>query len=129
MSNFIIIQGTGGIGKSTLMKHLFINELEKKDLIPIFLELKDINDLDTDYKVEDIIFEKLDNLGCNLNKKYLEYALKSGCFLFLLDGYDEILTAKKDAFFKHLEDFCDKYSQNYYKIASLVGMQAISFLQ
>lgn len=31
ISKFILIQGTGGIGKSTLIKHLFINELEKKD--------------------------------------------------------------------------------------------------
>lgn len=36
ISNFVIIQGTGGIGKSTLLKHFFINELGKKDLIPIF---------------------------------------------------------------------------------------------
>lgn len=36
ISNFVIIQGIGGIGKSTLMKHLFINELERKDLIPVF---------------------------------------------------------------------------------------------
>lgn len=54
-SNFVIIQGTGGIGKSTLMKHLFINELEKKDLIPIFIELKDMNDFNAEYEVENII--------------------------------------------------------------------------
>lgn len=54
ISNFIIIQGTGGIGKSTLMKHLFINELEQKSLIPVFLELKDINDLEKNYEINDI---------------------------------------------------------------------------
>ena len=54
VTDFIIIQGTGGIGKSTLMKHLFINELEQKSLIPVFLELKDFNDLDKNYNINDI---------------------------------------------------------------------------
>lgn len=51
ISNFIIIQGTGGIGKSTLLKHLFINELENKDLIPVFIELKDISLIENDYTI------------------------------------------------------------------------------
>ena len=127
ISNFVIIQGTGGIGKSTLMKHLFINELEKKDLIPIFIELKDINDLEKGYDIYDIVFNKLDSLGGNVGKKYLEYALKSGCFLFLLDGYDEILTAQKDYFFKQLDVFCDKYPQNYYIISSRPYSEFIEF--
>ena len=33
ISHCLIVQGTGGIGKSTFMKHLFINELSKQDLI------------------------------------------------------------------------------------------------
>ena len=127
ISNFVIIQGTGGIGKSTLMKHLFISELENKDLIPIFIELKDINDLDNGYELQDIIFDKLDNLGGKLKKEYLEYALKSGCFLFLLDGYDEILTTKKDYFFKQIDTFCDRYSQNYYIISSRPCSEFIEF--
>ena len=127
ISNFVIIQGTGEIGKSTLMKHLFINELEKKDLIPIFIELKDINDLEKGYDIYDIVFNKLDSLGGNVGKKYLEYALKSGCFLFLLDGYDEILTAQKDYFFKQLDVFCDKYPQNYYIISSRPYSEFIEF--
>ena len=54
VTDFIIIQGTGGIGQSPLMKHLFINELEQKSLIPVFLELKDINDLEKNYEINDI---------------------------------------------------------------------------
>ena len=70
-SNFIIIQGQGGIGKSTLLKHLFINELSQKDLIPIFIELKDLNQLDTTYELSDLIFNKLCNLGTKFDKKYI----------------------------------------------------------
>lgn len=128
ISNFIIIQGTGGIGKSTLLKHLFINELEKKEFIPIFIELKDINDIGIDnYEISNIVFEKLNNLGSSLKIEYLEYALKSGCFLFLLDGYDEILTDKKDIFFKKLDAFCDRYASNRFIISSRPYSEFIEF--
>ena len=81
------------------MKHLFINELEKKDLIPIFVELKDINNIEKNYDIIDLVFGKLETLGSTIKKDYLEYALKSGCFLFLFDGYDEIISEKKNPFF------------------------------
>ena len=127
ISNFLIVQGTGGIGKSTFMKHLFINELNQKDLIPIFIELKDLNQINSDYNIQDFIFNKLYNLGSEINEKYLEYALRSGCFLFLLDGYDEILSDKKNIFFKKITDFCDLYSDNYYIISSRPYSEFIEF--
>lgn len=127
ISNFIIIQGTGGIGKSTLLKHLFINELENKDLIPVFIELKDINLIENDYTILDIIFDKLTNLGSSLKKEYIEYALNSGCFLFLLDGYDEIVSSKKDSFFRKLDEFCDKYTENYFIISSRPYSEFVEF--
>lgn len=100
-SHFVIIQGTGGIGKSTFLKHLFINEIDKEDLIPVFIELKDLNAINNDdYDISDFVFQRLYDLGSTLKKEYMEYALRSGCFLFLLDGYDEIFTDKKDVFFR-----------------------------
>ncbi len=127
ISKFIIIQGIGGIGKSTLLKHFFVNELEKKDLIPIFIELKDINAIDDDYTIEDLLFCKLSNLGSTLKKEYIEYSLNSGCYLFLLDGYDEILSNKKDAFFRKLDEFCDRYTDNYYIISSRPYSEFVEF--
>ena len=127
LSHFLIIKGDGGIGKSTLMKHLFINELEHKDLIPIFIELQDVNDVDEEYDIRDFIFSKLDNLGSTLKEDYLEYALGSGCFLFLFDGYDEISREKKNAFFKKLINFSDKYSENYFIVSSRPESEFIEF--
>ena len=118
ISNFLIVQGGGGIGKSTFMKHLFINELKKEDLIPIFIELKDINNLKEDYTISDLIFNRLYNFSDEFDKKYLDYALKSGCFLFLLDGYDEIVTEKQTVFFDKLTAYADKYSNNHFIISS-----------
>ena len=118
ISHFLIVQGSGGIGKSTFMKHLFINELQKKDLIPIFLELKDLNEINDDYNMADFVFSKLYSLSVGFDKGYLEYALRSGCFMFILDGYDEIISDKKEKFLRKITDFCDRYSENYYIISS-----------
>lgn len=118
ISNFVIIEGTGGIGKSTLLKHFFISAIENNDQIPIFLELKDINNHSEPYEISDYLYERLETLNCKLKREFFDYALESGCFVFLLDGYDEILTEKRNAFFSKLELFCDKYASNHYIIAS-----------
>ena len=127
ISNFIIIEGTGGIGKSMLMKHLFLSVLKKKKFIPIFFELKDLNILKNDYEMMDLILKKLDALGSSINKKCLDYALCSGSFIFLLDGYDEVLNSSKDSFLNKLELFCDKYSKNHYIISSRPYSEFIEF--
>ena len=117
-SHFIIIEGTGGIGKSTLMKHLFLDTLRRGELIPIFIELKDLNDIDEDYSISDFIFKKLTGLGSTIDKDCLDYALLGGCFVFFLDGYDEIMSDKRDIFYKKLSDLCDQYPENYYIVSS-----------
>ncbi|SCZ10817.1 NACHT domain-containing protein [Alkaliphilus peptidifermentans] len=116
ISKFIIIQGTGGIGKTTLMKHFFIDELKKDDLIPVFIELKDLNKKDRN--LYNCIYNSLCLLGFDLELEYLEYALKSGCFLILLDGYDEIDSNLNAVSLAEIRDFCDKYNENYYIISS-----------
>lgn len=128
LSHFLIVDGNGGIGKSTFMKHLFLSELEKNELIPILIELKDINSKqDNDFEIKEYIFEKLYNLNSSINEKCLEYALQSGCFLFLLDGYDEIITEKKGIFLKKITDFCDRYSENYFIISSRPYTEFLEF--
>lgn len=43
VAHFVILRGTAGIGKTTLLEHLFLDELSNNYLIPIYLQLKDIN--------------------------------------------------------------------------------------
>ena len=117
ISKFLIIEGSGGIGKSTLMKHLFLSELELKDYIPIFIELKDFNE-EEHLDLEKLLLKKLNQFHNTFQEEYLDYALQSGCFLFLLDGYDELYSENQKEFFKKLNDFCDKYPENHYILSS-----------
>lgn len=127
ISNFVIIQGTGGIGKSTFLKHLFMDEVLKQGWIPVFIELKDLNLINGEYEITDFIFQRLYDLGSTIKKEYMEYALQSGCFLFLLDGYDEIATDKKDIFFRKLDSFCDRFSDNHFIISSRPYSEFVEF--
>ena len=117
ISKFLIIEGSGGIGKSTLMKHLFLSELKLKDYIPIFIELKDFNE-EGHLDLEKLLIKKLNQFHNTFQEEYLDYALQSGCFLFLLDGYDELYSENQKEFFKKLNDFCDKYPENHYILSS-----------
>ena len=117
ISKFLIIEGSGGIGKSTLMKHLFLSELKLKDYIPIFTELKDFNE-EGHLDLEKLLLKKLNQFHNTFQEEYLDYALQSGCFLFLLDGYDELYSENQKEFFKKLNDFCDKYPENHYILSS-----------
>lgn len=117
ISKFLIIEGSGGIGKSTLMKHLFLSELKLEDYVPIFIELKDFNE-EGHLDLEELLLKKLNQFHNTFQEKYLDYALQSGCFLFLLDGYDELYSENQKEFFKKLNDFCDKYPENHYILSS-----------
>ena len=99
------------------MKHLFLSELELKDYIPIFIELKDFND-EEHLDLEKLLLKKLNQFHNTFQEEYLNYALQSGCFLFLLDGYDELYSDNQKEFFKKLNDFCDKYPENHYILSS-----------
>lgn len=124
---FLIIKGEGGMGKSTLLKHLFINTIKKTEQIPVFLELLYFNDATRSIDIFNLLNEKLSRLGCDLDKDLLEYALTSGCFVFFLDGYDELIPDRRDTFFNELDGFCDKYSKNYYVMTSRPYSDFIEF--
>ena len=50
VGNKIIVTGTGGVGKSILFKHLFLNTVAETEYIPVLIELRSFNI----YDVKDI---------------------------------------------------------------------------
>lgn len=127
-SRYNVILGTGGTGKSMMMRHFFLDSLFNEELVPIFVELRNIQ---TNQKLDEYIYEIVHGLGFDLEMKYFEIALKDGRFLLLLDGYDEICEEEKLYFYKELERTCDCYPNNYYIVSSrddgcFIGWQRFS---
>lgn len=114
-SNFSIILGSGGTGKSVLLRHFFADAIKTQVAIPLFVELRNLN---KGQNLEEFIYESLSNLGFELEYEYFLYALNNGHFVILLDGYDEIAEDNKHNFYVSLDRLCDKYPENYYIVSS-----------
>lgn len=115
----IIISGSAGSGKTTLIKHLFLQSIKNRVRIPILIELRHLNDYDG--SIEKLITDKILNNSIKPNATILKRALRSGKFIFLLDGYDEIFSNKKNEINRHLEEFIDQYSKNIFFISTRPG--------
>lgn len=63
----LIITGTGGMGKSMLFKHLYINTIKTTDFIPVLIELRSFNVVEEgDISLEDAIYNNLVSNGFDL---------------------------------------------------------------
>jgi len=111
----ILITDTAGMGKSTLMKKIFIDSIDKNLGIPIIIELRRLN---KDKKLVDEILEQLNSLNKEFNSKFLLELLTEGGFIIILDGYDEISLNDRDIVTNDIQSFISKASENRYFITS-----------
>ena len=115
----ILITDTAGMGKSTIMKRMFLDLIDNciKDVgIPIYIEL---NRLKNDRSILDEIQNELNSLSEEFDNDLLLGFIKNGGFIFFLDGYDEISIADKNEVTKDIQTFISKAgTQNYYILTS-----------
>lgn len=115
----IIITGTGGIGKSMLMKHFFLDAIRHTMYIPVLVELRGLNEYSSeDISVEKYIYNTLKIFGFKLEEEYYKYSLEAGCYLILFDGYDEVKNSNSQKVTQEIIDFSNKYYDNYIVLSS-----------
>lgn len=118
-SNFVILSGTGGLGKSMMMRHLLLGAIEnykENGRIPFFIPLKDFDE--SFNGLLEYVYKKFDTLGGGIELEEFEELLCNGNCLLLFDGLDEISSSCRKQFERNLETFADKYSENMYVISS-----------
>lgn len=111
----ILITDTAGMGKSTLMKRMFLDVIDGQFGIPIFIELRRLNENN------DILNEvaiQLGGLNDGFNKEILETLFVDGEFIFFFDGYDEISSSNKAFVTRNIQDFVAKAPDNKYILTS-----------
>lgn len=111
----ILITDTAGMGKSTLMKRMFLDVIDGQFGIPIFIELRRLNENN------DILNEvaiQLDGLNDGFDKGILETLFVDGEFIFFFDGYDEISSRNKAFVTRNIQDFVAKAPNNKYILTS-----------
>jgi hypothetical protein len=120
----IIITDTAGMGKSTVMKWLFINAIRQHEGIPIFIELRKLSRENT---IINEIFKNINSIDNQFNEKYILSLLKRGDFIFFFDGYDEIATNDKAKVTEDLQWFISKASENVFIMSSREERALVSF--
>ena len=119
LGNKIIVTGTGGVGKSILFKHLFLNTMKETEFIPVLLELRSFNILDVkDISIYSAIYKSLRDNGFELSEEYFEYSLKEGAYIIFFDGYDEINRDKTDKVTSEIKSLTEKYGNNKFLLSS-----------
>ncbi len=88
-----LIIGSAGCGKSLFMRHLLLDALVNPIRVPVFIELRRLNG--TSFSLHNLIRETLQSHAPGLDDSFIEAALRSGHFLFLLDGFDEVESDKR----------------------------------
>lgn len=124
----LLITDTAGMGKSTIMRYMFIDLIDNciKDVgIPIFIELNRLN------KNRSIIVEiqkELDSLSKKIDNDILLRFIQKGGFIFFLDGYDEISISDREEVTNDIQTFISKAgSDNYYILSSRPDDNLASF--
>ena len=116
---FIVLSGTGGMGKSMMMTHFMLDTIDKNKEtgeVPVFVLLRDYNPAAGD--LIDFIFGELKRHDMDLHLSDLVELLQSGKGVILFDGLDEIKSENCRRFYKEMENLADSYPEASYIVSS-----------
>ncbi len=119
LSRHIIISGTGGIGKTMMMRHLLFDAILKypdTGVLPIFFLLKDFED--TGEPLIKHVCRIVTNFGTGISEDKVISMLEAGKCILMFDGLDEISRNKRDQFYKLLEAFIDRFTEAQFIIST-----------
>lgn len=98
----VVISGLGGGGKTIFMKYLWLSLFnDPKGKIPIFIELRRINDFTSDDLLT-YIYRSIVDVRSKVTEKVFQKATSEGVFTFLLDGFDEVSEDRKQSIEKQI---------------------------
>lgn len=127
-SKYVLIQGTGGIGKSMFLTHLFLSSVkdyQKTGRLPVLVSLKDYRNPDN--SIAEMVLSTVREYDPSLTQNDIIGMLEGKRLILLLDGLDEIQSALRDPFDKNLEVFVKAYGGNPIFITSRPMYDATSY--
>lgn len=118
----MIICDTAGMGKTTLVKRMFLSAIDDVLTIPVIVELRRIEKGNT---LLDIVFGQIDSLAEAFDHQLLLKLIQQGGFAFFFDGYDEVSNEQKSVVAEEIKSLVSKAPNNTYIITSRpeIGLQ------
>lgn len=111
----VLLVDSAGMGKSTIMKYLYLSSITEKKGIPVFIELRR---LDKDTSIIDFIMNEMNGIRQYFKKEDILKLIEGGDFIFFFDGYDEIVPEAKNKVTENLQEFISKTCDNTFIISS-----------
>lgn len=111
-----IITGTGGSGKTMMMRHLLLTALTTRTKTPVFFELRQLNQRQESLRT--VLLHSLQANGLDIDDAYLEVALGAGHFMIMLDGFDELQHSLRKQVAREIQDLAQRYPGNWMVMSS-----------
>ena len=106
----VVVRGNGGSGKTLFMKKLWKSVYQEPNgKIPVFIELRKFNDMDT-VDILTLIRYTL-SAGSDLSLDLFHELASDGSFLLIFDGFDEVSVEKRTAVERQLIEFEHNYKK------------------
>ncbi|HDR2863620.1 TPA: NACHT domain-containing protein [Enterobacter asburiae] len=86
----IVISGSAGQGKTTILRKLFLEEIKTKNSLPIFINLRDVR---FDYDISPVKLVKgfFEGYGIESTDDEISLLMQSSKVVIFFDGFDEVL--------------------------------------
>lgn len=122
----VLIRDTAGMGKSTILKFLFLEAVDKEKGIPFIIELRNLT---RKHSILNEIRQQLKSLTKGFAEDHLPELLNKGegNFIFLFDGYDEITESERAAVTADLKSFIEQVGENTFVLTSRADSALPSF--
>lgn len=113
--NRIIIKDSIGMGKSTMMKIMFLNVIDEEKGFPIYVELRNLSE---ERNLIQEILSRLSSINNPFGEQLLLDLIAGGGFIFFFDGLDEIDLDCRDIVIKDIQDFISKAGNSQFVMTS-----------
>jgi len=127
-SGFIIISGTGGSGKSMLLRHLFltaVSDYDRDGILPVLLPLRKYNG--SLQSIAEFACQEVCAFDSSIRPEQVNYLLETGRCALLLDGLDEIPSSARSGLEEELETAIKRYPGARYILTSRPSTNFQSF--
>ena len=118
-SNYVLLSGNGGLGKSMMMRHFLlncVNRYAEVGLLPIFLELRTF--AETGEALPDYAYRVFQSHGGAVSRNDFITLMKAGDILLLCDGLDEVKSEERQRFQQELEEYINAFPESAIVISS-----------
>jgi hypothetical protein len=113
---FATIIGSGGSGKSMMMRHLVVSCIRSGEKTPIPLELRQLSRDGTD--LQTALVRSAQSFGLDMDNGFLRAAIESGNLMVLLDGFDEVDQERRQELVREVRDLSQMSPDNWIILSS-----------